>query len=99
MSADNWAICPRCVKRAEAARAQQVAVTGASYGKVPEQEYAEAVAAIKDVRAADYQTFREDYEIYGAEDGAVTVDYSGNCGTCGLSLDFKVRKPIPGVEG
>ena len=98
MSADNWASCPRCVKRAEAARAAQVAAAGASYGKVPEQEYAAAVAAIKDVRPVDYETFREDYEIYGAKDGAVTVDYSGSCGTCGLSVSFKETKPIPGIE-
>ncbi len=63
MSADNWATCPRCVKRAEAAKAAQVTKAAASYGKVSEREYAEAIAAIKDVRPEDYQTFREDYEI------------------------------------
>ena len=97
MSADNWATCPRCVKRAEVAKAAQAAKAAASYGKVSEREYAEAIAAIKDVRPEDCQTFREDYQIYGAADGAVTVDYSGHCGTCGLSLSFKETKPIPGV--
>ena len=39
--------------------------------------------------------FREDYEIYGAETGVVTVSYSGVCRQCGLSLHFEDRKPIP----
>ena len=96
MSASKWAICPRCVKRAEAARAAQIAATGASYGKVPEQEYAEAVKAIRDVNPEDYRTFREDYEIYGAKDGEVTVDYGGSCETCGASLRFTDHHAIPG---
>lgn len=39
--------------------------------------------------------FREDYEIYGAETGVVTVSYSGACCLCGLSLCFEYRKSIP----
>jgi hypothetical protein len=52
MSADR-ATCPRCVKRAEVTKAAQVTKAAASYAKVPEQEYAEAIAAIKDVRPED----------------------------------------------
>lgn len=98
MGASNWAICPRCVKRAEDARTAQIAATGASYGTVPEQDYIEAVKAIRDVRPEDYRTFREDYEIYGVRDGAVIVDYAGGCETCGLSLRFSETKPVPGLD-
>ena len=31
------------------------------------------------------RTFREDYEFYGADEGTVTVDYSGSCQKCGSS--------------
>lgn len=98
MSASNWAVCPRCVKRAETARAEQIAATGASYGKVPEQEYAEAVKAIRDVNPEDYRTFREDWEIYGASEGTVTVSYGGSCDKCGTHLEFTDRHAIPGEE-
>ena len=98
MSADNWAVCPRCIKRAEAARAEQIRVTGANYGHVPEPDYAEAVQAIRDVNPKDFQTFREDYEIYGASDGKVQVDYSGHCGVCELALDFNDDHPIGGID-
>jgi len=35
------------------------------------------------------ETFREDYEIYGAEDGTVMVSYHGQCGECKTKLEFK----------
>jgi hypothetical protein len=40
------------------------------------------------------KTFREDYEIYGAQDGVVKVSYSGHCSRCGSGLDFKAEYPI-----
>lgn len=95
MSADNWAICPRCLAVAEKEHAERFQAAVDAYGKVPAEEYeqlrAEAQTAIdKEV----FQTFREDYEIYGAEDGTIKVSYSGYCQTCHLGLDFKFEKPF-----
>ena len=98
MSADNWAVCPRCVARAKKAEAKALAKVTGSYGKIPVAEFDAARAAIKPVRDEDYRTFREDYEISGASDGVVTVDYSGHCSTCGLGLNFKDDHPIPEAE-
>ena len=98
MSADNWAVCPRCVTRAKKTEADQLAKVMATYGKIPVAEFDAARAAIKPVRDEDHRTFREDYEISGASDGDVTVDYSGGCSTCGLRLNFKEHHPIPGAE-
>jgi hypothetical protein len=42
-------------------------------------------------------TFREYYEIFGAETGTVGVSYSGRCDECGLRLDFEHAHEIPGV--
>lgn len=39
--------------------------------------------------------FREEYGIYGAETGTVTVEYSGECQRCGLVLKFTDLHPIP----
>lgn len=98
MSADNWAVCPRCVARAKKAEADKLATVMASYGKIPVAEFDAARAAIKPVRDEDFRTFREDYEISGARDGVVTVDYSGHCSTCGLGLDFTDERSIPGAD-
>lgn len=96
MSADNWAICPNCVTKARAAAERQRAAAVESYGNVTADEFQARLAAVKDVRPEDFRTFREDYEIYGAEEGAVTVSYSGSCSTCGTSLQFTDHHAIPG---
>lgn len=98
MSADNWAVCPRCVARAKKTEADQLAKVVATYGKIPVAEFDAARATIKPVRQVDYETFREDYEIHGASGGVVTVDYSGHCSKCGLGLNFKDDHPIPGAD-
>lgn len=90
MSADNWAICPQCsIKREEHLRALDIALAE-SYGEVPVEEF-DRLRSERDAEVAKQPeaTFREDYEIYGAEDGELTVSYSGACRECGLKHSFK----------
>ena len=94
MSADNWAICPRCIKRARQRHDAEVATVVATYGKVPVEDFDAARAAIADVKPEDFRTFREDYEFYGAESGEVVAAYSGHCEECGLGLDFEARRTL-----
>lgn len=98
MSASNWARCPRCTERAEADFRARDAAIQASYGQVPVGEFdaaRRALAADRSELERRHSTFREDYEIYGAEDGEVIVSYSGRCDTCGLRLDSRHAHPIP----
>ena len=97
MSADNWAICPTCVPRARMAAEQQHMAAMESYGTIPAEEFQAKLAAIPVVNPEDYRTFREDYEIYGASAGDVTVDYSGSCSVCGTHLEFTDHHVIPGA--
>lgn len=101
MSADNWAHCPRCTRRGtERLEARETAVQ-ALYGTVPVNEFDNArreLQAEKDKFARRDPTFREDYEIYGAETGVVTVSYSGSCRECGLQLEFCEDHQIEGIE-
>lgn len=99
MSADNWAVCPRCLARAREAEAEQLAAVMASYGKVPVEEFDQARAAIKPVNPEDFRTFREDYEITGADECVVKVSYGGGCGKCGLGLRFTDEHPLPLEDG
>jgi hypothetical protein len=92
MSADSWAICPRCVAQARAEYDKNVEAVMATYGKVPVEEFDAARAALVAPAMGDFQTFREDYEFYGAEAGEVEASYSGHCSKCGLGLDFKVSR-------
>ena len=97
MSADNWAICPVCVGRAREKAAREHAAAMESYGAIPAEEFQARLAAIKDVKPEDFRTFREDYEIYGAAEGTVTVSYSGSCSVCGTHLEFNDHHAIPGA--
>ncbi len=90
MSADNWAICPRCLMLASSEQEARFQAAVDAYGKVPAEEYERLRAEAQQPFDEDgFQTFREDYEIYGASEGTITVSYSGHCSKCNLGLDFK----------
>ena len=96
MSADNWALCPKCVVQADREYTILVQNLAEAYGVRSEAEYlglAEAVAKGSRSRRMD-NNFREDYEIYGAEDGVVKVNYHGQCTECGVELRFETQHPI-----
>lgn len=92
MSADNWEVCPKCVAAAQAAADEAHAEVYAQYGKVPPEEFDSLRDALPVVNLDDHRTFREDYEIYGADEGEIEVSYSGNCSECGLHVDLRTNK-------
>lgn len=94
MSADNWAVCPRCLERAQLLVKQQEEKVMATYGKVPVGEFDASRAAIRRPYATQFKTFREDWSVSGAEEGVVTVEYSGCCQNCGLGLEFTHKHEI-----
>lgn len=99
MSADNWTTCPRCERRHQDKARQMRAAADEAYGSVSVAEWkqmdADALAAGKPLEG---RTFREDYEIDGADDGNVVVKYSGGCGVCCLSCDFRHEHLIDGID-
>jgi len=99
MSADNWADCPRCDKNRDGLITETEVKVSESYGKVSVEEFDEMRAQLDRLRKGVLDpTFREDYEIYGAEHGCVMVKYSGRCAECGLSLSFEHEYPLD-VDG
>lgn len=90
MSANNWAVCPVCLSRAVTRYLDAANELSKAYGVVNFAEF-DALrnkVAVKGVNESDFQTFREDWEIYGADVGSVTVAYYGVCGICGSSCKF-----------
>lgn len=90
MSADNWAKCPRCADTDTAEIKELENDLRDSYGKVSLEEYENLQTQIEEAKYQIKQnsakaTFREDYEIYGAETGILTISYRGVCNMCGLS--------------
>lgn len=94
MSADNWARCPRCVADLEKTKADARQHLDDQYGKVDREAYKaleRQVAEVHEIKPT--YTFREDYEVTGADTGVVKVSYYGKCQTCGLvaELQHEVR--------
>lgn len=103
MSADNWTTCYACRTKRDSDIAERIAEEQKrlehAYGKIPQNEYdalrAHVGAAIADIGNGQLErTFREDYEIYGAETGVVTVSYGGRCTVCGYGISFEHQHPI-----
>ena len=94
MSANNWRVCPCCLKRQEEAKAQALAHAERQYGKVPAAEY---LALLDKAKATDSpgDTLREDWQIGLNEDGAFFVSYRGYCERCGFEFRFKHDEQVP----
>lgn len=89
MSADNWAVCPRCRAFEQDRIARAIEDARAAYGVASPEDYEEmTLAANVPIDLGVLQTFREDYDIWGAEDGVVRVSYGAQCQKCGLTLKF-----------
>lgn len=89
MSADNWAICPKCILIKEQEKKELSAEIDAAYGRVSQQDYLDMVARGKIVTPLE-PTLREDYWIGLDEDNPVMfeVSYAANCSECGFKTEF-----------
>lgn len=95
MSADNWAICPRCLDRAYAEWSARLQVAADAYGKVPPDEYERLRSeALVPIDEETFRTFREDYEFYGAKEGTIKAVYKGRCQTCDVGVEFEHAHPF-----
>ena len=99
MGADNWATCPRCVKRHEKDVRDGDEKIKAAYGTVSVDEWMRMRGNHEQmVEDGVDRTFREDYDVAGVEDGEVEVDYRGRCHVCDLSVSFHDTHPVEGIE-
>jgi hypothetical protein len=93
MGADRWSICPKCKRVANESRDKAIRKAKASYGKVTEEVYREAIeAAGKPVCLKE--TFREDYQQGMDDDGTYSVSYSGRCLHCGFSHEYTFSQDV-----
>lgn len=95
MSASSWTTCPRCVERHQVAVNAKIQAAANAYGKIPVEEWTDMHEA---ARAADIpleaESFREDYEVWGASEGTIYFSYTGSCTECGLGLSFSEERPF-----
>lgn len=99
MSADNWAVCPRCLRSAKRAKdALQARITN-EYGKIPIPAW-DALRAEYDqpIDEEALSTFREDHEFWLTQDGEWGGSYKGGCAVCGLSHEWKQSVQLLGSD-
>jgi hypothetical protein len=85
MSADNWTTCPKCFDGAVTEATEKRNAVMASYGSVPVEEFDKARTELTDPQPQEFVTFREDYELWLADD-VLHWSYKGACSVCSLGV-------------
>lgn len=101
MSADNWTTCPQCRQKELDRLGELSRQVSEGYGVLPIKKF-DALRADLAKGEQLKETFREDYEFYGADEGTVEWAYSGHCTVCPLEVSFKGERqfyPLVGREG
>jgi len=99
MSADGYAVCPRCLAAAEKKLAEQAEILANGYGTVSVDEYNEAVKAVNEGLGPEFEegeytgTMREDYEFY-VRGNTLHVDYGAQCRVCNLTFNLNQEHTI-----
>ncbi len=88
MSADNWAICPKCKKIQEKKADENIKMVAAAYGKVPEDEYLKMKKELLNPPKQE-DSLREDYELGIDDEGTFSISYSAYCSECGFKFLFE----------
>lgn len=99
MSASNWDVCPKCLTEATKINDKATAEVYAKYGEVSPEEFDRLRKEIAIIDPEDFRTFREDYEIYGANEGEIQVKYSGECSQCNLGVKLNTSKRFWSLDG
>lgn len=95
MSADNWAICPKCKKDKNNKIVSLRKEVEEKYGKLPLDEWESLkIANEKKMELELEYTLREDYQIGVNEEGEFAVDYSASCNVCDFRFFFEHSEEI-----
>ena len=101
MSADNWAVCPRCKIRIEKEKQKLLSKVEESYGKIDQKKW-EQLKSDADFNATKmekkFHTLREDYELGVCPNGEFSISYHAHCEGCKLSFNFKHAEMV-NLEG
>lgn len=99
MSADNWAICPKCHEAFEKKLIEFDETVEKSYGKVPPEEYIRLIAQRAELETKEEPTtLREDYE-QGILEGEYFLRYSGYCDVCKFEFTKKIDEKVWPTNG
>ena len=93
MSADNWAICPKCAEKADASQQARILGAAEKYGKIPADEYVKLSKEVSKVEELE-ATLREDYGFSIDNNGKFHATYRAECSVCDFHFAFKESKQV-----
>jgi hypothetical protein len=96
VSADNYRTCPRCLHRELEALVALKAKVDAAYGHAPHAEYTSMHnELVRRTATAPKDTFGEyrDFDL-NADNLTLKASYYGECGDCGLKVEFEETVPV-----
>lgn len=93
MSADNWAICPKCEKDHRAAIVKLKLRAEQQYGQVSPEKYLELLRLSQNPLELK-ETLRENYCIQIDNKGIFYINYSCSCQECGFSHNFEHEEQL-----
>lgn len=94
MSANNWRVCPKCLKNDKKQKKSDTEQLKKAYGKVSEEEYLSMKARIEAQQEIIPENLREDWSIGIDEDGNFFVSYRCSCDVCGFDFDYSIEKKV-----
>ena len=96
MSADNWRVCPYCLRKDHHEREKRIEKIAAEYGKIPLDQWHSKMKEVVDVPIKmKEQTLREDYE-QGIDDaGRYYVSFRARCEACGTQFHYQREEETP----
>ena len=89
MSADNWTVCPKCLKLQSDKKEKEFKKARDSYGKVPADVYEVNMRRARVILEAVGETLREDYEVGVDTEGNFLVAYSCSCSECEYTFKYQ----------
>ena len=92
MSADNWAMCPKC-ERLDREKFEQASKDATeAYGKEPQEEYLARLETLKNWPRLT-SNLREDYDL-GISSHVFRVSYSASCSQCKFKYSFSTYQEL-----
>ena len=90
MSADNWAVCPKCKQERMLKIEKLHKKIKDSYGEISEIDYLDLLKEVKEVvKESDDHTLREDYDIGTFDGDHFEVNYGALCEVCNFKFSYQ----------
>ena len=89
MSADNWAICPKCLATAKLLKQKEIEKVKDSYGKISAVKYSAMLKQSETPLLESGETLREDYAFIMSAGGIFTATYYCSCDKCSFEHSFE----------